>query len=305
MNVLSETMTKPSGELHAALLVTLSAILYGFLGYFGASLLNLHFSISTMLFWRFAIAAVWMLLSMTLRKERLLYLSSVDKFHILFLVLSSICYSIACTFYFMASKLTGTGIAMVIYFAYPMFVVLMVMMKEKKLIDKNTFFSLCLIILGLFFLKGSTEHHLVSKYGVFFALTSAFFFAGYVYCSKFISHTFSSHFLTFIVCFSNAAYFLVYSLLSHSFYLPDSSKMWFFICALGVIATALPIQLMLQGLKILSASKASILSALEPTVTLFVGMLLLNEYVSGLQMIGAMFILFSAVYIQFSNQNSS
>ncbi len=294
-----------NGELRAGTLVTLSAILYGFLGFFGASLLNLEFSIPSMLFWRFSIAAAWMFIGFTVKKQKLGFKHFLNnKNHSFLLIVSSICYSIACTFYFKASQLTGTGIAMVIYFAYPLFVVLMVMLKEKKWIDKNTFFSLCLIIVGLYFLRDNQQTQTANHWGISFALVSALFFAGYVYGSKNISSTFSSNYLTFAVCFSNALYFLIFSLASHSFCFPSTFKMWFFVCALGIVATALPIQLMLEGLRILTASKASILSALEPTVTLFVGMFLLNESVSNMQMLGSFIILLSALYIQFARRVS-
>lgn len=302
MNTLSHTISEKSGEFFSTSLVIVSATLYGFLGYFGASLLNLNFSIPSMLFWRFAIATLWMIVAMGKSKDYNSLKAKNIKSPLLFLALSSICYCTACTFYFMASRLTGTGIAMVIYFAYPMFVVLMVMLKEKKLIDKNTCISLIIIVVGLFLLKGNSEGHIVSKWGVFFALCSALFFACYVYCSKFISNKLPSNILTLMLCFSNAVLFLIVSLATHSFMVPTTLKMWVFATGLGVIATALPIQLMLEGLKIISASKASIVSALEPAITLFVGMLLLNEYVTHLQILGAFTILFSAIYIQFSNQ---
>lgn len=40
--------------------VCLSGLLYGINGYFGLQLLNQHFSINAMLFWRFCLASVWM-----------------------------------------------------------------------------------------------------------------------------------------------------------------------------------------------------------------------------------------------------
>ncbi len=47
---------------HACLLIALSAILYGFMGYLGTYLLNDNMSVSCMLFWRFIVAALWMMI---------------------------------------------------------------------------------------------------------------------------------------------------------------------------------------------------------------------------------------------------
>lgn len=292
-----------NGELWPTALVILSSILYGFLGYFGASLLNLHFSIAAMLFWRFAIASLCILLITLQRKVRFCdsknpFISKKINSSSYLLLLSAIAYCAACTFYFMASKLTGTGIAMVIYFIYPLFVVFFDMLQKKEWVDKNTMISLLILMLGLFLLKNKNEHHVMSLQGVVYALMSAFFFACYVFTCKSMSNKLSSHFLTFILCLSNACFFLIYALATHTLLFPSSIKMWLFIFGLGIIATALPVQLMLEGLKSISASKAAILSVLEPAVTLFVGMLLLSEQVGNLQIIGTLVILFSAIYIQ-------
>lgn len=301
MNSLIANFSEKNQEPWAVMLITLSAILYGFLGFFGASLLNLNFAISTMLFWRFMIASGWILVWMMINKPKSNRTSFTAKTK-LCLVTSSICYCTACTFYFMASKLIGTGIAMVIYFAYPIFVVIFILLKERQWIDKHTCISLIIVLTGLFLLQGRNEQQFVAKSGILFALASAFFFAIYVYISKIISSKISSHLNTFLLCLSNAILFLIYSLITHTFAIPSSFKSWLFTIGLGIIATALPIQLMLEGLKTISATKASILSSLEPTVTLFVGMLLLGEDVTRLQILGAFIILFSALYLQFPNR---
>ncbi len=93
--------------------------------------------------------------------------------------------------------------------------------------------------------------------------------------------------------------FLSIILIRHEFIFPNSYKEWFYISALGIIATALPIQLLLEGLKHIHASKVAVLSVLEPVVTLIVGITALHESTSTLQLTGAIIILLSAVIIQF------
>ncbi len=176
-------------------------------------------------------------------------LSNQDKAPYCFLILSGLAYSTACTFYFMSSQLTGTGLAMVIYFTYPLFVVLFVVLAKRKWADKKTFISLVILLLGLFLLKNPRENQVISGVGLLYGLASAFFFAVYVYLSKLISNKLPSYLLTFLLCLSNSLFFAIYSLSTHTFIIPSSLKMWAFACGLGIIATALPVQLMLEGIK--------------------------------------------------------
>jgi drug/metabolite transporter (DMT)-like permease len=84
--------------------------------------------------------------------------------------------------------------------------------------------------------------------------------------------------------------------------MPETLKSWLYILAVGIIATALPIQLMLKGLKYISSMRASIISVVEPLVTVFVGVILLQETISYLQFIGVFVILASALLVQFQKE---
>jgi drug/metabolite transporter (DMT)-like permease len=139
--------------------------------------------------------------------------------------------------------------------------------------------------------------------GIFFGIVAAICYASYVMGSKRISSiNIDSNVLTMVVCFGCAFIFLILSLSSGSFVLPYSTKCWLYFLALGIFATALPIQLMLEGLKYISSMRASVISVLEPLVTVFVGVLLLDESVSHLQMLGAFIILGSALLVQFQKE---
>ncbi len=52
----------------------------------------------------------------------------------------------------------------------------------------------------------------------------------------------------------------------------------------------------------MSSMRAAIISVLEPLVTVFVGVLLLNESLTHLQMLGAAIIISSALLVQFQKE---
>lgn len=288
--------------LQASTLIALSGILYGFLGYFGTTILREHLSITAMLFWRFFIAGSWMFL-FSIKKQPAQQIFKMDKRILLFMfILGAIGYAGSSGFYFVATQYTGTGLAMVIFFSYPIIVALTSWITHKKNPAIGTIIILILMTLGLTLLRNPSGQS-VSSLGIFFAMLSATCYAFYVMGSKHSAVVaINSTVLTIIVCFVCALLLLALSLFTHSFSFPQTTRGWIYLLAFGVLATALPIQLMLEGLKYVSSMRASIISVLEPLVTVFVGILLLDESVSHLQLLGAFIILSSAILIQFQRE---
>lgn len=286
-------------EAYALGLVALSAILYGFLGYLGTQLLKENFSVSAMLFWRFFIATVWILSFSVLKGPQTRQGQQQRRALLKPFLLGAFFYGGGSALFFIACRHTGTGLAMVIFFCHPLFVALLVWLRDKRDLNKFTLLSLALILLGLILLKGRDENAL-SLIGIACAMGAALCYALYVFNSKKILSQFSPEACTAIVCFSSALVFFILATATGTFAWPNASASLFYILALGIIATALPIQLLLKGLQVVGPVKASILSVLEPVMTLVIGVVLLHELISPLQTLGILVILLGALTAQFS-----
>lgn len=255
-----------------------------------------------MLFWRFLIATVWISIATLLSMGKGYKVDRHSVPVMKTLILSALAYSGGSAFYFLASKHIGTGLAMVIFFSFPVFVALLAWISGTWKMNFIAFAALLAVVCGLFLLKGRGSQTL-DGVGIMLAMLGAICFASYVYGSQ---HTIKQHdslLLTLSVCFSNSIIFLVWSCYTNSFVVPSSLDAWFYICAIGIIATALPIQLLLDGLKYISPVKASILSVLEPVVTVLVGLVLLHESMTFTQLMGVMVLLSGAVLIQFEGSH--
>jgi drug/metabolite transporter (DMT)-like permease len=287
----------------ATLFVATSGILYGFLGFLGTGILRENIPISTMLFWRFIIAGSWIFLFVIRKYLIKRAFCPIDTRTLFFtFLLGAVGYAGSSGFYFIASQYTGTGLAMVIFFSFPIIVALASWMKNRENINAVTIFTLISMITGLFLLRDSPTHQF-NTIGIFFGIVAAICYAFYVMGSKRISSTtVDSNLLTTIVCLGCAFIFLMLSISSHTYVFPHSIKSWLYLLALGIFATALPIQLMLEGLRYISSMRASIISVLEPLVTVFVGVLLLDESISHLQIFGISIILVSTVLVQFQRK---
>lgn len=292
-----------SHQLRGTLLVVLSGTLFGFLGYLGTRLIDFNFSIENMLFWRFLMAAVCMLPGILLFKNKSLPSAQPHSKSILIrtLIIGALCYTGNSAFYFMAAEQIGTGLAMVIFFSFPVFVTLLMWLFDGWRANTYAVAALLAVILGMFLLKGHGTAAL-NLHGILLALLGAVCYAFYIYDNQHHSKTIDARLLTLFVCIGNTFIFLIWSLSSHTFTLPTTWEMWLFVFLIGVIGTSLPIQLLLNGLKYISPVKASIISVLEPVITLLLGYLLLAETVTLLQLTGVVIILLGAVFIQFESQ---
>jgi len=288
-------------ELRGTILAGLSGTLFGLMGFLGTKLFYLHFSVTNMLFWRFLIATLWIAGGMLISRKKFFQGNVNGVSLIKIFILGAISYSGGSSFYFLACKQIGTGLAMVIFFSFPVFVTLFAWISGTWRMNRYALAALAAVMLGLIFLKGRGETTIALN-GVILAIIAAFCFASYVYGSKHTTRNMDSGLLALLVCLGNTMIFLALSLYTRSFIFPDTFMAWLYICAIAIVATALPIQLLLDGLKYISPVKASILSVLEPVVTLLVGMAMLNETMSAMQALGVMIVLLGAILIQFEKR---
>ncbi|OGT36492.1 MAG: hypothetical protein A3F11_11945 [Gammaproteobacteria bacterium RIFCSPHIGHO2_12_FULL_37_14] len=287
----------------ASILITLSGILYGFLGYLGVNVMSENISVPNMLFWRFLLAGLWMALWVIKKHAKNNIFSQIDK-RTLFLtfILGAVGYAGSSELYFVAIHYTGTGLAMVIFFTYPIMIAILSWLFYRQPLSITTIVTFIMMTIGLFFLSDSLTHPL-SILGICLALIGAVCYALYLFGSKrFSSAKVDSNVLTMMVCFSCAFIFISILLFTHQFILPNTMRAWLYLIALGILATALPIQLMLEGLKYVSSMRASLISVLEPLVTIIVGITLLGESISQIQIIGVIIVLSSTIIVQFQKE---
>jgi drug/metabolite transporter (DMT)-like permease len=287
--------------IQASLLVALSGILYGFLGYLGTTVIRENMTISTMLFWRFFIAAIWILIFIVGKHARRRSTNFPDRRSLMkMFALGAIGYAGCSGFYFLSSQYLGTGLAMVIFFSYPIIVAVSSWFLHDHKLNASILLTLVVMTTGLFLMRNSASKGM-SFLGILFGIINAICYAYYVMGSKKLSSvTMDSNIFTIMVCFGSSFIFLAISLSTHAFSFPVSLKGCGYILALGILATALPIQLMLEGLKYVSSLRASIISVLEPLITVFVGIILLDESISTVQAVGALMILGSTLLVQFN-----
>jgi drug/metabolite transporter (DMT)-like permease len=285
-------------KLSPNLVIIISGVLYGLLGYFGMNLINAGLSISTMLFWRFSVATVILFLfKRTLNKIP----QSQSSIAWVPLGISSIFYGVSAVLYFLASQVIGTGLSMVLFFTYPAFVMALSWILDRNRITLFAVVSLCFLLLGLFFINNADDK-VMDLFGVFIAVASAALYALYIYISKNQVKKIEPLLSTLLLCFSSSILFLVFSLIEGSFCFPDGFGSWVNVIAIATVGTALPAFMLLKGLQTVDSGVASILSVFEPVMTVLLGAFALGETLTQGQLVGIVTILLGTILIQFDKK---
>lgn len=288
----------------AIFFIAVSGMLYGCLGLFGTWMLKQGYSVSNMLFWRFATAAL-MILPMALKQIRSAKQNlgqglrqslrqNLNLGEISASLIGALLFSTSAALYFMACSSIGTGLSGVIFFSYPVFIFLCLWLFVKQPISRLSWGCLALVCVGFLLLNHGSKSAGLDAFGILIAVGAAVVYALYFLFSKKHAHDLDPWLSALILCLSSAAYFLIFSQFENSFLWPQSIQDWANVLALGFLATAAPILLMLLGLKSINADQAAIVSALEPVVSLALGVLFLEESLGLNQVFGMVIVLVGA-----------
>lgn len=285
------------------LLAALSGMFYGTLGWFGLTIVNSGMSIPTMLFWRFLFAAIIVFLLFP-------FFFKISWKHQFTFFTKTFCYRFILTMlfastssltYFLAAEKIGTGLGMVIFFSFPVLVVLLAWAFDNQ----KPSIAMLIAIIGILFgcaLVSNLEAQTFELEGIIYAVIAAFTYAFYIYWNKKVMHGISSTFMTGLVCIGNAFVLGLFAVFTNSFSYPADYSIWLLLLGVSFFATALPMLFLLEAMKFTTASLVSILSVLEPLVTLTIGIFALNETATIVQLCGAALILCSAILAQQQNK---
>ncbi len=257
-----------------------SGISYGSMGFFGVKLKLLGHSVYNMLALRFGISFLGLLILQIIYLKQ--YPASNHEAARSFFS-GCLLYSGCSISYFLASNTIGSGLSMVVFFCYPLIIVLVRQFYDSVPCDRATAYMIILIMVGMFFLSDPKVSSF-SPIGLSMAILSAIFYAAYILFSKHIDlHPITN---TLYVSLGATVSCSLIALYTHTGHWPVFSEEWGYLLGIGLLSTALPIILFLESLRYISMEKASILSVLEPLCVLLVGVFILDEPVSICQLFG-------------------
>jgi len=269
------------------LLISISAASFGTLAIIGRFAYADGMDVTTLLFLRFTIAAILMFAWMALRREPLprgrvlLQLSGMGG---LGYVGQSFCYMSAIQY-------ASTGLVALLLYLYPVFVTVLTIIVQKKKITSRTILALVLATGGAALTANPEGGQLP---GILLAVSAALIYAVYIIVGTDVMKQVSSVQSSAVIFASAAVVFGLMTLIRGAHW-PATQTGWLAVSGIALVATMLPVATFLAGLKIVGATDASLLSTLEPVVTVILAAVVLSEPILPSMLIGGALILAAVV----------
>ena len=263
-------------ETHGIGLMVVSATSFGTLGIFGKMAMSAGLPIATVLAFRFGLASLvlWAGLSALGRLRRL------HGRNLLYgLLLGGVFYAVQSGLYFVGLAYMTAGLVGIIIYVYPVLVVALSVVLLDEAVTIQVLLSLILAIGGVVLVMGADPEG-ASVTGVAVVFIAAFVYAGYFVLSHTAVEDVDTQLLTAHVMPAAAVSFLLFGLVSGTIMWPRGGGEWSVLLALALVSTVLPLLAFFAGMRHVGATRASVISSLEPATAVVLGALYLGEPVT-------------------------
>jgi drug/metabolite transporter (DMT)-like permease len=194
--------------------------------------------------------------------------------------------------YFIAINDIDTGLAIVLFYANPLFIIVGSWIIWKKRPSKNVQMSLVFTMIGVFITVGQIGNASIGA--VALVLLSAVLFTIYLLG---LSHSLERTDVITSVVLVNAGGAISYWFLvvtspgSLTSEFPHDSTAWLLIAGLVIFGTVTPILASFAGLKRVGPSTVSVLATFEPVIAIIAGVIFLGEDLTLNRVLGASFVI--------------
>jgi drug/metabolite transporter (DMT)-like permease len=271
------------------LLIALSAASFGTLAIFGRYAYEDGMDIFTVLFLRFGVSASVMTVILFLRKE------SFPRGRILaqLVGMGALGYVGQSFLYMTAIKFASAGLVALLLYLYPVFVFILsvVVLHEKTSWVK--FIALTLALTGTALTVDPAGGQLI---GILMAIAAALIYSIYIIVGTNVMKHVSAVQSSTIIFASAGAVFGVLAFANDAHF-PASNSGWFAMLGIILISTIVPVVAFLAGLERIGPTNASMLSTLEPVVTVLLAAWLFGERLMPIVMVGGGLILAAVILL--------
>ncbi|HLR14667.1 MAG TPA: EamA family transporter [Bacillota bacterium] len=201
---------------------------------------------------------------------------------------------------FSAIHISTIPIATTLLYTAPAFVTILSFFLFKEPITRMVFLSLIVTFIGICLVSGLLPFNpsLWNVKAIIFGLGAGLGFSLYSIFGKFALRKYSSTTITlytFIIAAVAMIPFFPYK--EKSIYLTEP-KVILLAIGIGLLPTAVAFLLFTYGLQLIEASKAAIISTIEPIVAILIGLIIFKEVFTMSQFIGMICIITAVIYTQ-------
>src|SRR5690625_3014258 len=201
---------------------------------------------------------------------------------------------------FMTIELSTIPVATALLYTAPGFVIILSFLFFKEPITKIKLATLLITLIGSAFVAGliPLNLELFQFTTILFGLGSGLGYALYSIFSKYALKKYSSITITAYTFISASFALIIFFPFKQKGHLLIQPEVLFYALGLGIFPTALAYILYTYGLKQMEASRAAIVSTVEPVIATLIGIFIFMESFSLIQAIGMALIISAVIFIQ-------
>ena len=280
--------------------IIISAVLFGIMPLMTRIVFDHGANGYTAAFFRYAFGSVvlWLVIRADRSKSKLL---KISRRQLVSAAVFSLFYSMLLVTLFLAYSYMDTGLATALHFTYPAIVIILNLLIFKSFPAKREIISLCLAIAGVFLMNvGSTAN----IKGMTFAILSGASLALFV---VFFEHDSLKDLPTVIATFWISLFAAVvigaFVTATGNWQFPEDAIGWAMMTVLAISTGVVALVCFQKGVKTCGGVMASILSMLEPVISLVIGWTVFHEDMSVASIIAAVCILCSATVLMIKGRS--
>ncbi|MEA2024967.1 MAG: EamA family transporter [Actinomycetota bacterium] len=200
------------------------------------------------------------------------------------------------TFYWAIDRL-GVGPGATIQFLAPIFVLLWMVVAQRRRVSPVVWAAAVVAVAGVFFITEAWTLEGGDWIGVAWGLISAVAFASYLIFGEYLGR---SHPAITIVTWGFVFASIIWIFVQPLWTFPTdlSAKVWVELLWVGIIGTALPFLFGFSALRRAASGIVGVISTTEPVFAATAAWVLLGQYLSVIQMVGGAMVLGAAAVIQ-------
>jgi drug/metabolite transporter (DMT)-like permease len=204
--------------------------------------------------------------------------------------------------YFFALKYIPAGITSVIFFVYPVEVAALSLLIFKEKPTSHLFLGMFLAITGIALISGIGQGFAsISIPGLLLAIASSLSYCGYVIIGQRNVASVSTLSLTATFSAVGLLVFSVYNYQELSFISSLNGPQLMIGLIMGLFNTVLAAVFFLKGLGKIGASRAALISSLEPVITIMIAYLVLGEILNFTKLLGS-FLVIASMFLAVTSQ---
>lgn len=204
-------------------------------------------------------------------------------------------YAVGAWCYFSALQSASSGLVALLLYTYPLFVAVLAAVLGIEKFGRREGVAILLAGAGLLLALGSGARG-GELAGILLGIASGLIYAVYIVTGSRLGESTPPLAAAFVVLCTGASCHAVLGSFN-GFALPHSTQGWLAMLAIGSFGAALAIAAFFAGLKRIGPTRASLLSTVEPPITIALGFLFLGEQLGWPQLIGGIAILGAALLL--------